>query len=179
MQKRDRTMFISGWRSRSAWYLVALCALSAPLVTGCAAESREDVLKAFDLELPTCQTENVTFSGQTSWPGTNLKMSFTAAKSCVEQYLTDHQVDLSNPIYWPAAAENRIGDNTFSPTRPPFEADAMEQFKLKLDPSKRYEMYIDFRTPKKAQFSVLLVPQGDQVSVFMASDLTGDIGKRG
>lgn len=165
-------------RSRSAWALVVASTLSAPFVTGCAEESREQVLKAFRLELPPCETRDMTFSGQSSAPGINLAMSFTAPESCVKQYLTDHQVDLERPVYWPASGESKVGGTPISPTKPPFGADSMKQFKLELDPSKKYEVYRGFTTPKKAEFKVLLVPQGEQISVYMECVITGEVSRR-
>ncbi|MFE2549855.1 hypothetical protein ACFXGI_15095 [Streptomyces sp. NPDC059355] len=137
------------------------------------------MLKAFRLELPPCETRDMTFSGQSSAPGIDLAMSFTAPKDCVEKYLTDHHVDRTNPIHWPDAGETVVGNRTLSPTRPPFDADHMKQFKLKLDPAGRYDVHVDFVTPKEAGFKVLLVPQGELTSVYMESRLTGNVGKSG
>lgn len=178
MHERGRTRLTGGLRAGSAWRLVALSALAAPLVTGCAGESREEVLKAFELDLPACPTEVTTFSGTTSWPDTKLVMSFTVPKDCAEQYLTDHGVDLAKPIPWPAAAANTQGSVTISPTDPPFQDEAMKQFDLKLDPSKKYEVFRGFTTPKEAEFRVLLVPQGARTAVYMESGATGKV-KRG
>ncbi|MEW2371452.1 hypothetical protein AB0940_19130 [Streptomyces sp. NPDC006656] len=157
--------------------LVTFWTLFAVLVTGCAAEGRKEALQGFQLELPPCQTENLTFSGQTSAPGVKLAMSFTAPTTCVEQYLKDHHVDLTTPIYWPASAWDTAGGERISPTAPPFKPETMKQFKLKLDPNKRYKRYIGFRTPKDAEFSVLLDPDGDQTSLYMESRLPGRVGK--
>lgn len=166
-------------RSGSAWLLIALSALSLPLVTGCAEESRQEVMQAFQLDLPPCQTEKETFSGQTSWPGPSLVLSFKAPKDCVNQYLKDHEADVTNPIQWPGSAESTMGDVKLSPTRPPFEDASMKQFHLELDPGKKYEIFTGFRTPKEAEFRVLLVPDGDDVTAYMESTTTGDVGKKG
>ncbi|MGI5451001.1 hypothetical protein ACQEVM_35555 [Streptomyces sp. CA-243310] len=162
-------------RSRTAMFAVASCVLSIAFVGGCGAEDRDDVLKGFELELPTCPTENLTFSGQTSAPGIQLAMSFTASTSCVETYLKGHGVDLSRPLYWPASGWDVIGDHTFPPTEPPFEPEHMKQFKLDLDASKKYKMYIGFRTPKDAEFRVLLDPEGGNTSLYMESRSAGRV----
>ncbi|MEV6572890.1 hypothetical protein [Streptomyces sp. NPDC051577] len=166
-----------GGRSGAARSVVAFCALSAVLVTGCGAEGRDEVLKGFQLELPPCQTENQTFSGQTSAPGIKLAMSFTASTSCVEQYLKDHQVDLSRPLYWPASGWDSVGGEKISPTEPPFRPESMKQFKLHLDAGKKYKKYIGFRTPKDAEFTVLLDPEGENTSLYMESRLPGRVGR--
>ncbi|MER6519193.1 hypothetical protein ABT246_20385 [Streptomyces sp. NPDC001553] len=162
-------------RSRKAKFAVASCVLSIALVTGCGAEDRDDVLKGFELELPPCPTENLTFSGQTSAPGIELAMSFTASTSCVEQYLKDHHVDLSHPLYWPASGWTSIGNHTFPPTEPPFKAEHMKQFKIDLDANKKYKRYIGFLTSKGAEFSVLLDPEGSNTSLYMESRSTGRV----
>ncbi|MFF3430450.1 hypothetical protein [Streptomyces sp. NPDC002602] len=146
-------------------------------VAGCGAEDRDDVLKGFQLELPPCPTENLTFSGQTSAPGIDLAMSFTASTSCVEQYLKDHHVDLSRPLYWPASGWDSVGGRKIPPTEPPFGPEHMKQFKLNLDASKKYKKYIGFRTPKDAEFRVLLDPEGSKTSLYMESRLPGRVGK--
>ncbi|MET9701225.1 hypothetical protein ABZY31_30520 [Streptomyces sp. NPDC006529] len=103
-------------------------------------------MQAFQLDLPRCQTEKETFSGQTSWPGPSLVLSFKAPKDCVNQYLKDHEADVTNPIQWPGSAESTMGDVELSPTRPPFEDASMKQFHLELDPGKKYEIFTGFRT---------------------------------
>ncbi|MFI8100572.1 hypothetical protein [Streptomyces sp. NPDC086023] len=175
MQNKARTRSGAGRRPGALRGLLAAAVLAAPLVTGCAAESREDLLKAFALDLPACQTEILTFSGTTSWPDTRLATSFTVPKDCVDGYLKAHGVDLTNPVQWPALAPSRIGDRIIPPTEPPFEDETMEQFGLELDPSAKYDMFLGFTTPKKAEFLVLLVPQGDRTAVYLESGATGDV----
>ncbi|MER5807798.1 hypothetical protein ABT143_06310 [Streptomyces sp. NPDC002033] len=177
MRELDGLRPSSGGRSGPTKVFVMFCAFFAVIVTGCATEAREDVLKGFQLELPPCPTENLTFSGQTSAPGIKLAMSFTAPTTCVEQYLKDHHVDLTNPLYWPTSAWDNIGGASISPTAPPFRPGSMKQFKLALDPNKRYKRYIGFRTPKEAEFSVLLDREGEQTSLYMESRLPGRVGK--
>ncbi|MEU9798968.1 hypothetical protein [Streptomyces sp. NPDC051000] len=177
MRKSNSLRSTFGGRSRTAKFTVASCALSIALVTGCGAEDRDDVLKGFQLQLPPCPTENLTFSGQTSAPGISLAMSFTAPTGCVEQYLKDHHVDLSHPLYWPASGWNSVGGRKIPPTEPPFTPESMKQFKLKLDPNKQYKKYIGFRTPKDAEFTVLLDPVGEMTSLYMESDLAGRVGR--
>ncbi|WP_329448727.1 hypothetical protein OG906_37185 (plasmid) [Streptomyces sp. NBC_01426] len=166
-----------GGRSGTARFVVVFSTLSVVFVTGCGAEDRDDVLKGFQLELPPCQTEDLTFSGQTSAPGIKMAMSFTASTSCVEQYLKDHQVDLSNPLYWPASGWDSVGGEKISPTEPPFKPESMKQFKLNLDAGKKYKKYIGFRTPKDAEFTVLLDPEEGNTSLYMESRLPGRVGR--
>ncbi|MCC0094433.1 hypothetical protein K7B10_06450 [Streptomyces flavotricini] len=87
-------------------------------------------------------------------------------------------MDLERPIYWPGSGQTKVDGTPISPTEPPFTADAMKQFKLELDPNKRYETDIGFVTPKRAEFDVLLVPQGEQVGVCMECVVSGDVSKR-
>lgn len=179
MHERGRMRFVGGLRTGSAWRLVALSALAAQLVTGCASESREELLRAFALELPACPTEVTSFSGTTSWPDTKLAMSLTVSKDCAEQYLKDHGVDMAKPIHWPASGPSIQGSVTLSPTDPPFQDKAMKQFDLTLDPSKRYDMFRGFTTPKEAEFLVLLVPEGARTAVYMESGATGKVKRNG
>ncbi|MFJ3235944.1 hypothetical protein [Streptomyces sp. NPDC086787] len=134
-------------------------------------------MTAFRLDLPPCQTENVTSSGDTSSMEARLALSFTAPKNCVTQYLKDHQVDVTNPVQWPRPAPSIMDGVALSPTRPPFTEGVMKQFHLTLDPHKKYATYHDFRTPKEAEFRVLLVPQGQKTAVYMESLVAGNVGK--
>lgn len=149
----------------SIFLAVSACVVVAVVVS--ARDSQDDVLAGFGLEMPPCETEDQTFSGTTSYPNSYLRMSFTAPRDCVERYLRDHDVEMATPLHWPAAGTDRVGSKTFSPTDPPFSDDAMKQFGLKLDPKKKYDYYIDFRTARDAEFTVFLVPRGERTEVYM------------
>ncbi|MGW4162830.1 hypothetical protein [Streptomyces sp. NPDC004788] len=161
-----------GCRPAKFWAALALSVLSMPVLAGCAGQSQEEVLREFALELPQCSTEDMTFSGSTDSSDIHLAMSFAVSRPCAEQYLKTHGVDLDVRLAWPGG-EVKDGNVAIRPTDPPFSADAMEQFKLSLDPKKTYDVYLGFRTPKEAEFKVLLVPSKDKVGLYMEATSLG------
>ncbi|MCT9094355.1 hypothetical protein N4G70_36815 [Streptomyces sp. ASQP_92] len=156
---------LSSRRTGLIWSLTALAVLTS---ASCSA-SREDLLKIFDLDLPGCRTTNMWSAGNKDWPQQHMLLRFTAPKVCVEQYLDDHGVSRDNPLHWPTGESGTFGDQKVSPTDPPFQPQSMKDFKLKLDPEKRYDLYNDFKTPTGAVFLVLVDPQGEQSTIYLDS----------
>ncbi|MEV6957132.1 hypothetical protein [Streptomyces sp. NPDC051183] len=141
-------------------------ATAGVLLSGCGA-SRQEVLDAFGLELPACETEDLRFSGSKMF-GPEMTLSFTAPKACADQYLTDHGVDLAISTQWPYG-ETIVDGKKRTPAKTPFPADTMDELGLKVEPGRSYPMYTDFTTPKKPTFDLLVDERGDRVSVYLVS----------
>ncbi|MER5886889.1 hypothetical protein ABT160_23960 [Streptomyces sp. NPDC001941] len=163
----------SHWRSSRTWILVLSVGALLLGLAGCS-QSSGDVLEKFRLEFPDCSYSDRTFSGTTDWPRPHVAMSFTTDRECADQYLKNHGVDLEDPSHWPTPGSGTVGGPTLPPDYPPFESDAMDQFKLKLDPKRQYDLY-HFKTGAQAEFKVLLDPEGDRTGVYMESVAYGKV----
>ncbi|MFD8996767.1 hypothetical protein [Streptomyces abikoensis] len=140
--------------------------------SGSQAGSLEEILKEFSLELPSCEPEKVGFSGNATFPGQKLNLSFRAPKRCVDSFLAEHQVDVADPAHWPSGG-GRDGDRVISPTEPPFVEKDMKRFGWKLDPSREYNFYDSFKTANGSLFRVLIDPRDAVQTVYMVSTTVG------
>lgn len=139
-------------------------------------ESLEKLLESYELATPPCDVENLRFTGRSRETGKHLLLRFQAPEGCVNAYLDSHDVDRKLFGTWPRPSPPTVLDGKkLSPTRPPFTDDVMEKFALTLDPKKTYKRYTNFYTPTDAQFTALVVPQGDgEQAVYMVSTFNGE-----
>ncbi|WP_149184249.1 hypothetical protein [Streptomyces sp. TRM49041] len=139
-------------------------------------ETLDEILERYRLTLPSCEVEDLRFTGKAKELGMNLRLRFEAPEDCVNAYLDKYGVDRERALRWPFPAST-VNGKEFSPTRPPFPDNAMKTFsELKLDPKKTYDFHHRFKTPTKATFDVLVVPEGgEQRAVYLVSTYNGNI----
>ncbi|MEU1825366.1 hypothetical protein ABZ502_23420 [Streptomyces abikoensis] len=162
----------------TALVVSALCVYS---LSGCSSEERderaypgspsgqslESVLKRFDLQLPSCEIENVGFAGSSHYPEEALSLSFRAPKGCVDSFLKKYGViDVEKPFTWPSAGADPRRDSYF------LEEDA-QRFGWKFDRSRQYNPYRGFQTPNGSLFKVLVDPSGVKETVYMQATFVG------
>lgn len=131
-------------------------------------------MKVFRLKLPSCNLESVGFSGDSRHPSEKLNLSFRASKSCVDGFLMENNVKVSEPLRWPFGVSGTDGDRKISPTRPPFPENDMKRFGWNLDPSREYNFYGSFRTSSGSTFEVLVDPRDAIQTVYMVSTNIGN-----
>ncbi|WP_417923566.1 hypothetical protein [Streptomyces ehimensis] len=148
-----------------------MSSIFAVTLTGCGLvqdDSLEDVLKAFDLQLPSCEIESKKYSGSALRSDEELKLSFRAPKGCIEQFLQSHGENPADSFRWPFGGGTVNGEE-LSPTRPPFPDSTMNDMGWKLDPSRVYNCYLGFRTSNGGAFQVVVDPKGDKNTIYMVS----------
>ncbi|MEV4434546.1 hypothetical protein [Streptomyces sp. NPDC049555] len=148
-----------------------MSALAALALTSCALvrdDSLEDVLKAFQLQLPQCEVDGTKYSGSAVRSEEQLSLSFRAPRDCVDGYLRSHGEDPTKPSHWPYGKGTMDGVE-LSPTRPPFSGDVAKDMGWRFDPGRTYDSYSFFETPNGARFKVVVDPTGDKQTVYMTS----------
>ncbi|MGZ9930719.1 hypothetical protein ACXNSR_12560 [Streptomyces sp. NC-S4] len=150
---------------------VVAVAAAAVLLSGCGA-SRQEVLDTFGLQLPSCETEDLRFTGSKLFEP-EMTLSFTASKSCADKYLTDHGVELAYAADWPYG-ETIMDGKRVEHEKTPFPEDVMDDLGLKVEPGRTYRKYTTFTTPEKPTFDLLVDERGDRVSVYLVSVVLPD-----
>jgi hypothetical protein len=164
-------MRLFGWRGdKRNWVAVAATIGVLAVLSGCslAERSQEDLLSDFGLRLPECGIEDVDSTGSREWGESAMRLHFVAPTPCAEKYLTEHGVDLAQPIKWPSGPAVVDGE-TLAPDRPPFSARYMKDLKLNLDASKTYKLSSNFTTEKGGGFRVLWDDRGEKTAVYLVS----------
>lgn len=137
----------------------------------------EEATARYRLSLPACPMDGLRFDIQPRLTD-RLAFTFTATKSCVDDYLTQHGVDAAHPFgRWPSGVSGTAGGATIGPYDPPFDAEEMRQFGWVLDPGVQHDTYDDFETPNRwSTFKVLVKPGPDREVVYFRSVTLGGDG---
>ncbi|MFG2182611.1 hypothetical protein ACGFLS_28365 [Streptomyces abikoensis] len=148
-----------------------MSALAAFVLTGCALvrdDSLDDILKAFQLQLPDCKIDAKSYSGTAARSEEQLNLSFRAPKECVDQYIRSHGEKPDNPFRWPFGGGTLNGVK-LDPNRPPFPEATVKEMNWKFDPSRQYNCYSHFDTPNGGRFMMVVDLKGDEQTVYMMS----------
>jgi hypothetical protein len=129
--------------------------------------SWEEATARYRISPPPCAVDDLRFDLQPRLTD-RLAFTFTAEKSCVDDYLKQYGVDPADPwLRWPADFSGR----------PPLYERTVQDLGWTFDPNVEHVVYSGFRTPDRwSSFDVVVRPGPDRETAYFLSKILGGEG---
>lgn len=129
--------------------------------------SFEDMAGYVQVRLPECAVDDLSFAAKKSF-SESMDISFTAARGCLDRYLSQYGVDAAHPqLTRPSPLSGSVGHGGL------FPEGADTNYGWRLDPAKRYDVYTNFTTPVGVKFTAVVEAGPGVVRAFMFTTYVG------